>query len=198
MCLILRALLATKFAIWMFNCKNHRRIPKDTVFLSNLHRSDLQHTSIWRSLDFFLLFVFFFSPYSCFNTPIMKYSVLQTRSPKPSQSPQPNLGDQTEHLSEASADSLEAMSEGDSPTPFSRGSRTRASLPVVRSANQTKERSLGKTLRQSFSSLLLACFPFVPGKWSLNSWRLKIKDFGSTLFLMSHCSLEMSSVWGTG
>uniref|UniRef100_A0A803VFQ8 KIAA1217 n=1 Tax=Ficedula albicollis TaxID=59894 RepID=A0A803VFQ8_FICAL len=67
----------------------------------------------------------------------------QTRSPKPSQSPQPNLGEHTEHLSEASADSLEAMSEGDSPTPFSRGSRTRASLPVVRSANQTKERSLG-------------------------------------------------------
>ncbi|XP_025921557.1 sickle tail protein homolog isoform X2 [Apteryx rowi] len=67
----------------------------------------------------------------------------QTKSPKPSQSPQPTLGDQTEHLSEASADSLEAMSEGDSPTPFSRGSRTRASLPVVRSANQTKERSLG-------------------------------------------------------
>ncbi|NXL44306.1 SKT protein, partial [Podilymbus podiceps] len=67
----------------------------------------------------------------------------QTRSPKLSQSPQPNLCDQTEHLSEASADSLEAMSEGDSPTPFSRGSRTRASLPVVRSANQTKERSLG-------------------------------------------------------
>ncbi|XP_068260476.1 sickle tail protein homolog isoform X11 [Nyctibius grandis] len=67
----------------------------------------------------------------------------RTRSPKTSQSPQPNLGDQTERLSEASADSLEAMSEGDSPTPFSRGSRTRASLPVVRSANQTKERSLG-------------------------------------------------------
>ncbi|XP_037596900.1 sickle tail protein homolog isoform X15 [Cebus imitator] len=35
------------------------------------------------------------------------------------------------------------MSEGDAPTPFSRGSRTRASLPVVRSTNQTKERSLG-------------------------------------------------------
>nr|XP_032631554.1 sickle tail protein homolog isoform X3 [Chelonoidis abingdonii] len=67
----------------------------------------------------------------------------RTRSPKLSQSPQSNLGDQAEHLSEASADSLEAMSEGDSPTPFSRGSRTRASLPVVRSANQTKERSLG-------------------------------------------------------
>ncbi|XP_039913672.1 sickle tail protein homolog isoform X2 [Hirundo rustica] len=69
----------------------------------------------------------------------------RTRSPKLSQSPQPNssVGDHTEHLSEASADSLEAMSEGDSPTPFSRGSRTRASLPVVRSANQTKERSLG-------------------------------------------------------
>ncbi|XP_020833938.1 sickle tail protein homolog isoform X7 [Phascolarctos cinereus] len=68
----------------------------------------------------------------------------QTRSPKLSQSPQqPSLGDQAEHLSEASADSLEAMSEGESPTPFSRGSRTRASLPVVRSTNQTKERSLG-------------------------------------------------------
>ncbi|XP_021565342.1 sickle tail protein homolog isoform X5 [Carlito syrichta] len=35
------------------------------------------------------------------------------------------------------------MSEGDAPSPFSRGSRTRASLPVVRSTNQTKERSLG-------------------------------------------------------
>ncbi|XP_019363841.1 PREDICTED: sickle tail protein homolog isoform X12 [Gavialis gangeticus] len=67
----------------------------------------------------------------------------QTRSPKLSQSPQPSLGEQAEHLSEASADSLEAMSEGESPSPFSRGSRTRASLPVVRSANQTKERSLG-------------------------------------------------------
>ncbi|NWX98507.1 SKT protein, partial [Nothoprocta ornata] len=67
----------------------------------------------------------------------------QTRSPKPSPSPQPAPGDQAERLSEASGDSLEAMSEGDSPTPFSRGSRTRASLPVVRSANQTKERSLG-------------------------------------------------------
>ncbi|XP_055207971.1 sickle tail protein homolog isoform X5 [Gorilla gorilla gorilla] len=68
----------------------------------------------------------------------------QTRSPKLSHSPQPpSLGDPVEHLSEASADSLEAMSEGDAPTPFSRGSRTRASLPVVRSTNQTKERSLG-------------------------------------------------------
>ncbi|XP_072811469.1 sickle tail protein homolog isoform X13 [Vicugna pacos] len=68
----------------------------------------------------------------------------QTRSPKLSHSPQPpTLGDPVEHLSEASGDSLEAMSEGDAPSPFSRGSRTRASLPVVRSANQTKERSLG-------------------------------------------------------
>ncbi|XP_070357379.1 sickle tail protein homolog isoform X9 [Equus asinus] len=68
----------------------------------------------------------------------------QTRSPKLSHSPQPpNLGDPVEHLSEASVDSLEAMSEGDAPSPFSRGSRTRASLPVVRSTNQTKERSLG-------------------------------------------------------
>ncbi|XP_026977653.1 sickle tail protein homolog isoform X21 [Sagmatias obliquidens] len=68
----------------------------------------------------------------------------QTRSPKLSHSPQPpNVGDPAEHLSEASGESLEAMSEGEAPSPFSRGSRTRASLPVVRSANQTKERSLG-------------------------------------------------------
>ncbi|XP_028933652.2 sickle tail protein homolog isoform X13 [Ornithorhynchus anatinus] len=68
----------------------------------------------------------------------------QTRSPKLCQSPQPaSSGDQAEHLSEASADSLDAMSEGEAPSPFSRGSRTRASLPVVRSTNQTKERSLG-------------------------------------------------------
>ncbi|XP_077009997.1 sickle tail protein homolog isoform X18 [Tamandua tetradactyla] len=68
----------------------------------------------------------------------------QTRSPKLSHSPQPpSLAEPGEHLSETSGDSLEAMSEGDTPSPFSRGSRTRASLPVVRSANQTKERSLG-------------------------------------------------------
>ncbi|XP_044281150.1 sickle tail protein homolog isoform X5 [Varanus komodoensis] len=67
----------------------------------------------------------------------------ETRSPKLSQSPQPNLGDQTEYLSAASADSLEIMAEGESPSPFARGSRTRASLPVVRTTNQTKEKSLG-------------------------------------------------------
>ncbi|XP_061441836.1 sickle tail protein homolog isoform X3 [Rhineura floridana] len=67
----------------------------------------------------------------------------RTRSPKLSQSPQPSLGDQVEYIAEASADSLEIMSEGETPTPFSRGSRTRASLPVVRTTNQTKERSLG-------------------------------------------------------
>ncbi|KAL1784340.1 sickle tail protein-like isoform X1 [Sigmodon hispidus] len=68
----------------------------------------------------------------------------QTKSPKLSHSPQPgNLGDPVEHLSETSGDSSEAMTEGDVPSPFARGSRTRASLPVVRSTNQTKERSLG-------------------------------------------------------
>ncbi|XP_060048291.1 sickle tail protein homolog isoform X18 [Erinaceus europaeus] len=71
-------------------------------------------------------------------------SAQRTRSPKLSHSPQPpSLGEPVEHLSETSGDSLEAMSEGEVPSPFSRGSRTRASLPVVRSTNQTKERSLG-------------------------------------------------------
>ncbi|KAM9307883.1 sickle tail protein homolog [Gastrophryne carolinensis] len=67
----------------------------------------------------------------------------RTKSPKLSSSPQPSLGEPAEHLSEASADSGEAMFEGESTMPFVRGSRTRASLPVVRSTNQTKERSLG-------------------------------------------------------
>ncbi|XP_026531481.1 sickle tail protein homolog isoform X9 [Notechis scutatus] len=67
----------------------------------------------------------------------------QTRSPKLSQSPQPSLGDPAEYLSEVSVDSSEVMSEAEALSPFSRGSRTRASLPVVRTTNQTKERSLG-------------------------------------------------------
>uniref|UniRef100_A0A3Q1HIQ3 Actin interacting protein 3-like C-terminal domain-containing protein n=1 Tax=Anabas testudineus TaxID=64144 RepID=A0A3Q1HIQ3_ANATE len=67
----------------------------------------------------------------------------QSRSPKHGPSPQPAVGDQVDHLSLASLESLDAMSEADAPTAFTRGSRVRASLPVVRSANQTKDRSLG-------------------------------------------------------
>ncbi|XP_073533612.1 sickle tail protein homolog isoform X6 [Phyllobates terribilis] len=72
----------------------------------------------------------------------------RTKSPKLSSSPQPSLGEPAEHLSEVSADSGEAMFEGESIGPFIRGSRTRASLPVVRSTNQTKERSLGALFLQ--------------------------------------------------
>ncbi|XP_012821103.1 sickle tail protein homolog isoform X14 [Xenopus tropicalis] len=72
----------------------------------------------------------------------------QTKSPKLSSSPQPSVGDPAEHLSEASADSGDMMFEADSAVPFVRGSRTRASLPVVRSTNQTKERSLGTLFLQ--------------------------------------------------
>ncbi|XP_058879154.1 sickle tail protein homolog isoform X5 [Acipenser ruthenus] len=64
-------------------------------------------------------------------------------SPKHSQSPQPGVGDQAEHQLVVSEESLEVMSEGEAPTAFTRGSRSRASLPVVRSTNQTKDRSLG-------------------------------------------------------
>uniref|UniRef100_A0A665X509 Si:ch211-285f17.1 n=1 Tax=Echeneis naucrates TaxID=173247 RepID=A0A665X509_ECHNA len=67
----------------------------------------------------------------------------QSRSPKHGPSPQPSIGDHIDHLSLASLESLEAMSEADAPTAFTRGSRVRASLPVVRSTNQTKDRSLG-------------------------------------------------------
>ncbi|XP_014904960.1 sickle tail protein homolog isoform X20 [Poecilia latipinna] len=70
-------------------------------------------------------------------------SPYQSRSPKHGPSPQPGVGDQVDHLSLASLESLDAMSETDAPTAFTRGSRVRASLPVVRSTNQTKDRSLG-------------------------------------------------------
>ncbi|XP_077411020.1 sickle tail protein homolog isoform X6 [Vanacampus margaritifer] len=64
-----------------------------------------------------------------------------SRSPKHCPSPQPGVD--VDHLSLTSLDSLEAMSEVDAPMGFTRGSRVRASLPVVRSTNQTKDRSLG-------------------------------------------------------
>ncbi|XP_029935020.1 sickle tail protein homolog isoform X3 [Myripristis murdjan] len=67
----------------------------------------------------------------------------QSRSPKHGPNPQANVGDQVDHLSLASLESLDTMSEADAPTTFTRGSRVRASLPVVRSTNQTKDRSLG-------------------------------------------------------
>ncbi|XP_051542497.1 sickle tail protein-like isoform X3 [Myxocyprinus asiaticus] len=70
----------------------------------------------------------------------------QNRSSKQSSacpSPVPVLVDQVEHGSLVSLDALEVMSECDSPLAFTRGSRSRASLPVVRSTNQTKDRSLG-------------------------------------------------------
>ncbi|XP_041670727.1 sickle tail protein homolog isoform X4 [Cheilinus undulatus] len=67
----------------------------------------------------------------------------RSRSPKHGPSPQLSVGDQVDHLSLASLESLDTMSEADAPTAFHRGSRIRASLPVVRSTNQTKDRSLG-------------------------------------------------------
>ncbi|XP_052319742.1 sickle tail protein-like isoform X3 [Oncorhynchus keta] len=65
------------------------------------------------------------------------------RSPPHSVSPPPGVGEQLEHLSVVSLESKETMSEGDGPAAFTRGCRARASLPVVHSANQTRDRSLG-------------------------------------------------------
>uniref|UniRef100_A0A4W5LXX3 KIAA1217 n=1 Tax=Hucho hucho TaxID=62062 RepID=A0A4W5LXX3_9TELE len=62
------------------------------------------------------------------------------RSPQHSASPPPDIEEQLEHLS---LTSLETMSEGDGLAAFTRGCQARASLPVVRSANQTRDRSLG-------------------------------------------------------
>ncbi|XP_028825277.1 sickle tail protein homolog isoform X1 [Denticeps clupeoides] len=65
----------------------------------------------------------------------------QVRSPK--HSPQCGVGDRGEHLSVNPLECLEVMTEEECPSSFTRGSRARASLPVVRSSNQTKDRSLG-------------------------------------------------------
>ncbi|CAB1317488.1 unnamed protein product [Coregonus sp. 'balchen'] len=65
------------------------------------------------------------------------------RSPQHSASLPPSVGEQLEHLSVASLESLETMSEGDGPSAFTRGCRERSSLPVVHSAYQTRDRSLG-------------------------------------------------------
>ncbi|KAI7809617.1 putative sickle tail protein-like protein [Triplophysa rosa] len=67
----------------------------------------------------------------------------QVRSSVRSVTPWCAVGESGEYLSLACLDSAEAMSEGDAPSAFTRGSRTRASLPVVKSTNQTKDRSLG-------------------------------------------------------
>ncbi|XP_075348780.1 sickle tail protein homolog isoform X9 [Mycteria americana] len=146
-CLRSKELLATPNSHTSSNSKSTRNIPRRHTVggpRSSKEILGMQTSEMDRKREAFLEHLK--QKYPHHATAIMGHQERlrdQTRSPKPSQSPQPTLGDQTEHLSEASADSLEAMSEGDSPTPFSRGSRTRASLPVVRSANQTKERSLG-------------------------------------------------------
>ena len=76
-------------------------------------------------------------------------SPLQSRSPKHG----PSSVGEADHLSLASLESLDTMSEADSPTNFTRGSRVRASLPVVRSTNQTRDRSLG--------TLVVVCLSYV-------------------------------------
>ncbi|XP_051984109.1 sickle tail protein homolog isoform X1 [Xyrauchen texanus] len=67
----------------------------------------------------------------------------QIRSAAHSVTTQSAVGEPGEHLSLASLDFLEAMSEGETPSAFTRGSLSRASLPVVKSTNQTRDRSLG-------------------------------------------------------
>nr|XP_055058024.1 sickle tail protein homolog isoform X3 [Misgurnus anguillicaudatus] len=67
----------------------------------------------------------------------------QVRSSVRSVTPQSAVGESGEPLSLACLSSLEAMSEGEALSAFTRGSRSRASLPVVKSNNQTKDRSLG-------------------------------------------------------
>uniref|UniRef100_A0A8C9T9M5 SRC kinase signaling inhibitor 1 n=1 Tax=Scleropages formosus TaxID=113540 RepID=A0A8C9T9M5_SCLFO len=71
------------------------------------------------------------------------YWSFKTRSPRHSQSTQSGLADQASKLSFASAESLETMSEADIPLGFNRMNRFRQSLPLSRSASQSKLRSPG-------------------------------------------------------
>ncbi|KAJ8404279.1 hypothetical protein AAFF_G00340520 [Aldrovandia affinis] len=71
------------------------------------------------------------------------FKVSASRSPRHSQSTQSGLADQASKLSFASAESLETMSEADVPLGFNRMNRFRQSLPLSRSASQTKLRSPG-------------------------------------------------------
>ncbi|KAK2111793.1 SRC kinase signaling inhibitor 1 [Saguinus oedipus] len=70
-----------------------------------------------------------------------------TRSSRHTQGAQPGLADQAAKLSYASAESLETMSEAELPLGFSRMNRFRQSLPLSRSASQTKLRSPVVALR---------------------------------------------------
>lgn len=127
-------------------------------------------------------------------------SPLQSRSPKHGPSPQPGVGDQVDHLSLASLESLDTMSDVDTPTGFTRGTRVRASLPVVRSTNQTKDRSLGRMCRvcwrenlywiRLFSLLLTSnyvsvCFSKITGLAEKFLYLLcqKLENYGSILNL---------------
>uniref|UniRef100_W5N3D6 SRC kinase signaling inhibitor 1 n=1 Tax=Lepisosteus oculatus TaxID=7918 RepID=W5N3D6_LEPOC len=77
------------------------------------------------------------------NSLLCLFNVSNTRSPRHSQSTQSGLADQASKLSFASAESLETMSEADIPLGFNRMNRFRQSLPLSRSASQTKLRSPG-------------------------------------------------------
>uniref|UniRef100_A0A3B3RND6 SRC kinase signaling inhibitor 1 n=1 Tax=Paramormyrops kingsleyae TaxID=1676925 RepID=A0A3B3RND6_9TELE len=71
------------------------------------------------------------------------YWSFKSRSPRHSHSTQSGLADQAAKLSYASAESLETMSEAEIPLGFNRMNRLRQSLPLSRSASQTKLRSPG-------------------------------------------------------
>ncbi|XP_036317283.1 SRC kinase signaling inhibitor 1 isoform X3 [Pipistrellus kuhlii] len=71
------------------------------------------------------------------------YWSFKTRSSRHTQGAQPGLADQAAKLSYASAESLETMSEAELPLGFSRMNRFRQSLPLSRSASQSKLRSPG-------------------------------------------------------
>ncbi|KAK1798300.1 hypothetical protein P4O66_007761 [Electrophorus voltai] len=83
------------------------------------------------------------SPLCGYRTLSLPRPSAQSRSPRHSQSTQSGLADQASKLSFASAESLETMSEADMPLAFNRMNRFRQSLPLSRSASQSKLRSPG-------------------------------------------------------
>ena len=129
-----------------------------------IHYDNLNCVCLSYSL-FIVCYLFHVSPYSSLSNPFfpplsrtplakqtLSLSLLQSRSPRHSQSTQSGLADQAAKLSFASAESLaETMSEADIPLGFSRTDRFRQSLPLSRSASQNKLRSPGETQHPHWS-----------------------------------------------
>uniref|UniRef100_A0A096LZ80 SRC kinase signaling inhibitor 1a n=1 Tax=Poecilia formosa TaxID=48698 RepID=A0A096LZ80_POEFO len=125
--------LKSKFPSLQQTCKGHQSRIRISLLQNCLPALSLDSSCVGVGLHYFHLSL----------NSHMPLCVLQSRSPRHSQSTQSGLADQAAKLSFASAESLETMSEADMPLGFNRMNRFRQSLPLSRSASQNKLRSPG-------------------------------------------------------